>query len=187
MTCSVPRCKIAIMSEEQYFEEKPKGKLISPRLKNFLLFVLLVAVIIASFWLSFQLGRRMLVPSRKISERRIEVPILEPPPSLKSLQELPKVSPEAKAKEIPVKKPRLQQREVKPKRYFYKIQAGLFKDKKDAQALAERIKAGGIEVVVKKVDGKWRVQAGAFSRRARAEVRQGELKSKGFDSEIIFE
>lgn len=152
-------------------------------------FLVLVAVVAASFWISFQLGKRILLPVKKFPERKIEVAISEPPPSIQALQKAlsaevekpPVETPEAKkSKPAPV-------RRIAAARHYYKVQAGLYVDKVRAQALAEQVKAGGFDIYLKKVSTGWRVQVGAFRTRNEAEALQSQLSGKGFKSTILYE
>lgn len=143
---------------------------------SFLIFLLLLGVIVASFWISFTLGSRILVPARKLPERGIEVPIPEPPPEIAGLQKRVEVSTGEAEKTI-----------------VYKVNAGFFVNKSDASRLAEKLNASGFETCIKKVDdpamvGKgWRVQVGAFKSKANALNLQRSLKAKGFESTLVYE
>ncbi|MEE8638070.1 MAG: SPOR domain-containing protein [Candidatus Margulisiibacteriota bacterium] len=158
-------------------------------IKNLLLLLLLAGVIVASFWISFHLGKRILVPVKKIPERRIEVAIPEPPPSIAAMQRLEEVMIEELEKEEPaevvVAKPK-----PKPKAgaiHYYKVQAGVFSEKNNAIGFAKKLRASGFETYIKKVSKGWRVQAGAFFKKAQALHLQNSLNAKGFKSVIVFE
>lgn len=175
------------INPSENFQAKEKG---SSRIRNFLIFLVLIGVVASSFWISFQLGKRILIPIKKIPERRIEVAIPEPPPSIKALQELERImTPEAGKKKpaavavkpVPVKKTMA----IKP--VYYKVQAGVFVDKVNAQALADKVRASGFEVYLKKISTGWRVQVGAFRSKSEAEALQNALIGKGFKSRIIYE
>jgi cell division protein FtsN len=190
-------------SEPPLPPEAPRGNKFFGWLRGFFIFIALVLVVLASFWISFQLGKKILSPAKKFAEEKIKAEIPEPPPSIKSLQKLGiTVSGEAKkhleralgkvarAKPESIRE-RKRTRIVKPavagKQYYYKIQAGVFADRSEAQELAEKMKAAGISVFVRKVKAGWRVQAGAYNTRAAAAKMQSGLKQKGFDATIIHE
>ena len=65
-------------------------------IKSLLLFVLLIGIIVSSFWVSFLLGKRILVPVKQIPERKFEVaaPLSQPTPA--ALQRLEEVMLEIK-------------------------------------------------------------------------------------------
>ncbi len=162
-------------------------------MKGLLTFLILVIVVVVSFWISFQLGKNILMPAKRISEKKIEAPIPEPPESIRALQKLQAVmSAEAKKKmKAPAKKAvrrKICPVRLKPAgRHYYKVQAGWFADKAKADELAGKLKESGFEVFLKKVGGGWRVQAGAYNTRSTAEALRRKLKEKGFDSSLIYE
>lgn len=187
------------MAEEYLTEEssRPEPPKIWLWVKNLFIFLALLAIVVGSFWLSFQLGKKILVPVRK---PRIEVPIPEPPPSLKTLEKLQQaITKEVEEKTVKVQKERVflpPLKEVKkkteiqsvcPGKKYYKVQAGWLKSKDRAIGLSEKLKSKGFEVFVKKIYGGWRVQVGAFKSKAKAEDLQKKLKREGFDAVIVYE
>ncbi|MFA6549647.1 MAG: SPOR domain-containing protein [Candidatus Margulisiibacteriota bacterium] len=112
-------------------------------IKNIFLLLILVLVVIASFWISFKLGERILVPTKKQSDLKIKVAIPEPPPSIAGLQKAGIVTPEAvkKVTWAPVCAPRKTSG-------LYKVQVGAFKNKSNAQKLLRTLKAKGIDAVI---------------------------------------
>lgn len=176
-----------------HIEIPEKGKIMT-YIKNFFLFLLLVALIVGSFWISFNLGKRILSPVRKDSIKKLEIVIPEPPPSIAGLQSFEELEESEEIIEVPAveeKRP-----VVKPKRVYaapasvgpyYKVQAGFFNEKSNALRLSNRLKAQGIDTFVRKIGNGYRVQAGAYDRKAMAKVQQDALKKKGFDSIIIYE
>jgi cell division protein FtsN len=167
-------------------------------IKNILVFVVLIGIVLASFIISFQLGKKILVPTKKAPEK-ITVAIPEPPPSIKSLQKLQAImSADAAAKgakksAVTASKKHKKfrcRRTASGRRIsgsYYKIQAGLFADKDQADALAGKMTSSGICVFIRKVGGSWRVQAGAYKTRATADKAQAAIEAKGYKSQIIFE
>jgi hypothetical protein len=193
-------------------------------LKSALVFLVLVAIVIASFWVSFQLGKRILVPVKK-PERRIDVAIPEPPASLKELAKalsreaemkmkarkpklalsLPPAGIPAKIAEVKVHPRRdlhkkglhskkLETRPVKPVEikvaaadHYYKVQAAVYRDKDNANAMAEKLKNAGFDIYVKKLQSGWRVQVGAFRTKTEADNLCKALSGKGFRSTVLYE
>lgn len=183
------------------FEPRGENRFLS-WLKGLLTFLVLVAVVVASFWVSFRLGKSILMPVKKTPERKIEAAIPEAPASIKALQRLQEaMSAEARKKEAKklaraakpqlraVRKPlcRVQKRKVAAGKGYYKVQAGWFADKEKAAELASRLKDSGFEVYQRKISGGWRVQAGAYKTKSTAEALRKKLKDKGFDSSLIYE
>lgn len=169
------------------------------RIKKLAVFAALVLIVAASFWISFQLGKRILVPVRELPEPRIEVAIPEAPPSIKGLQETEKISlPEVVRKEekakveekapLAIKLPVHKVAASRPAgKHYYKVQAGLYVDKGKAEELAEQVEAQGFEIYLKKVSDGWRVQVGAFRSKDEAEALQEALNEKGLKSQIVYE
>jgi len=179
--------------EQLVFPEEKTPK-IWEKIKNIFIFLALLLVVLGSFWLSFQLGKRILFPVKK---PRVEITIPEPPPSLKVLEKMGLGTKETTAKEETKEVKAL---ESKPKRLvrvrpkavassisYYKVQVGWFKEKAQAQSLAEKVKSQGFEVYLKPINHGWRVQAGAFRTVERAKTLQAQLTAKGFRAKIIYE
>lgn len=163
-------------------ETKPPA---GSRLKSFLTVVVLLAVVAASFWLSFQLGKRLFTPARKLSERKIEVPIPEPPPSIKALQRLQAVM--SKEAAVPGPGEKVAGKKVPCAKGLFKVQAGWFIKKENAERLVSNLKAKGFDAFIKKVGRGWRVQVGAYYSRSHAKTQQKKLRASGFDSTLIYE
>lgn len=177
----------------QHIEIPEKGKVMS-YIKNFFLFLLLVALIVGSFWISFHLGKRILSPVKKDSAKRLEIVIPEPPPSIAGLQSFEELEESEEIMEVPeveekkpVVKPKIVYAAPSSVGPYYKIQAGFFNEKSNALRLSNQLKARGIDTFVRKIGNGYRVQAGAYDRKAMAKVQQDTLKKKGFDSIIIYE
>ncbi len=176
----------------------PRGSGFFGALKNLVLFVVLVAIIGASFWVSFLLGKRILVPVKNIPDQKIQVDIPEPPPSIAALQdveelglddeEFSKTTPTT-IKKAPVKKT------ISTRTYpvssggtrYYKVQAGYFSSRSSALSLASKLRASGFSTYVRKIGSGWRVQAGAYYTKTYAQNLQRSLKKKGFNSTLIYE
>jgi cell division septation protein DedD len=176
-------------------------------LKNLVIFLLLAGIVLASFWVSYQLGRRILLPVKKFPEKEIEALIPEPPASIKALQEA--MSSEVKTQvlkeeiKVPLPPPRKATMVAKPTIprksskvspakprsgvHYYKVQVALDPDKEKAQSLAEQLKKSGFDIYLKKEARGWRVQAGAFRSQAEAEALRRKVLEKGFQSQTIYE
>ena len=160
-------------------------------IKNILIFAALVVVVVSSFWISFQLGKRILLPVKR--PEKIQAAVPEAPPSVKALQELekvaqpepdqkPEVKPEVKVVEEPQK---IAVRTVYGG--YYKVHVGVLDDKIKARELGDKLESDGFDVYIKPVDEGYRVQVGAFRTQAEAEALQSALSEKGFSAEIIEE
>ena len=168
-------------------------------IKNLLLFVLLVAIIVSSFWVSFLLGKRILVPVKKTPKQRIELALPESGPSPAALQRLEEVmieeiekdsSPAAAAKAEPKKvvKPKAIKKVYSQKaERYYKVQAGVYSDIDNAKERAKKLQTIGFATYIKKVSKGWRIQVGAFYKKVQALHLQSSLSAKGFESTIIYE
>ena len=167
-------------------------------LKNVLIALVLIGVVAASFLVSFQLGKKILVPVKKVGQITAAIPAT--PASIKSLQKLQTImSAEAAAKgkgpakfsPKPAKCPppagRAFARRAASGHYYYKVQAGLFRRKADAAALADKLKAAGIDVFIRRTGGRWRVQAGAYKTRNLAAAMRSTLNKLGHQSKVIYE
>ncbi|MFC1540511.1 SPOR domain-containing protein [Candidatus Margulisiibacteriota bacterium] len=171
-------------------------------LKHSFLLVLLIGVIVSSFWVSFNLGKRLLVPVRKLPQRNIEIALPEPPAVIAALEEFEEVTVVAEEDLSPLVKvvetPKAAQPKPEPKptvsrtvapsgAKYYKVQAGVFSDKANAFSQAQKLKASGFETFIRKVSQGWRVQAGAYFSKQWALNLQSSLKAKGFESVLIYE
>jgi cell division protein FtsN len=180
---------------DENLNEESKGHIRIPgknklgaSIKNIVLFLLLIALIVGSFWVSFNLGKKILSPVKK-PEKKIDVAIPEPPPSIAGLQSLEELEVvEEKTVMAPKEKvePVVTQRipSVGP---YYKVQAGYFNNKNNALNLSAKLQANGVDTFVRKIGKGYRVQAGAYSTKKWAIVQRDALKRKGFDAIIIFE
>ncbi|MFA6430860.1 MAG: SPOR domain-containing protein [Candidatus Margulisiibacteriota bacterium] len=66
--------------------------------KNLLIFIALIGIIVGSFWISFELGKKILFPAKNV-KNKIKVAVPEPPPSIMALQELEKIMSDEVGKE----------------------------------------------------------------------------------------
>ncbi|MFH1386084.1 MAG: SPOR domain-containing protein [bacterium] len=170
-------------------EQKPGNGF--AKFKNALVLVGLALIVVGSFWLSFQLGRRILFPAGGDFERKIVVPIPEPPPAIKALQKSYLEEKQAACDKKMAKGERSSKRKriARSSRsaYPYKVQAGLFIYKANAEKLAAQLNEKGIDTYLKKTSLGWRVQVGAFKTRSEANAQKANLTAKGFESIILFE
>ncbi len=66
---------------------------------------------------------------------------------------------------------------------MYKVQAGTFKDRENADDLVKKLKTKGYDsFVFKDTDGLFKVQAGAFKEKENADALAKELLADGFDT-----
>ncbi|MBI5399149.1 SPOR domain-containing protein [Candidatus Saganbacteria bacterium] len=166
--------------------------------KGILIPLFLIFVIVGSFWLSFNLGKRILLPLKKEAPSAIKVNIPAPPDNIADLQAAPALNSFAstpgptippalpvahKTKKMFVVKQPLPVVSGK----YYKLQAGVYENKITALESAKKLQAAGFESFVREVQGSWRVQAGAFKKKTQARQLQEQLKTQGFASIIIFE
>ncbi len=146
-------------------------------LKNAVLVIVLIAVIILSFWVSFMIGKRMISPVKKIPTSKTMVQggshaILPPEINL----EVQGITFEAAEKTGAVKNKAAEKlpvtiSEKKPE-----------KEKVPEKAIAKKVEAGKTE---KRITGGYVVQVGAFSRKQNAESLVAELNQKGFEASIV--
>ena len=67
---------------------------------------------------------------------------------------------------------------------LYRVQVGAYKDKKNAEAQAEKLKKAGFDCFIKYVNGLYKVQVGAYKEKKNAEAQAKKLESKGFKNYI---
>lgn len=183
-------------------------------MKNFFIGLLLIGIVVGSFWISFLIGKKVLVPPVK------NLPTLEiPAPKAISPLDLEKATP---VKEEPL----IHEREIKPVAAktaiavkkapaktaitapaiksqtaavtkktaaakkpikYYKVIVGTFKTAAEAQELANSLKEKGFASFIKSISGIFRVQAGAFDTKEKAVPLVVRLKAEGFSPAIIME
>lgn len=67
---------------------------------------------------------------------------------------------------------------------LYRVQAGAFKNRTNADNLIAQLKAEGFETYLFEADGLYKIQVGAYSKKENADTVEKELKEKGFSSYI---
>lgn len=187
--------KIIIDDLASYEEEIGAGRGVRRRggimdfVKSVFVFLLLVGIVVGSFWVSFLIGKRVLVPVKTLETRELSpiienITIEEDPTSMivTSEAEIEKIN-----RSVPSKRIVLAEEQMEAVKY-YKVQAGLFTSKTDAEKLVSELKANGVSGFVRKVSSQaWRVQVGAYRTKPKAQVMLSELKAKGFSGTIIYE
>lgn len=165
---------------------RKRGRL-SDFLKNVFVGLLLVGIVVGSFWVSFLIGKRVLVPVKTLSTRELE-PIeedvnVEVPTSVVVIPVTEEVE---EVVEIPSKivEPEPEMPETLK---YYKVQAGPFASREQATLFKDKLDSSGFPSFLKKVGDRYRVQIGAFRTKGRANTLLSQVKAKGFDADIIYE
>ena len=70
---------------------------------------------------------------------------------------------------------------------LYRVQAGAFKSKENADRQLEKIKAAGFDTYMVQADGYYKIQIGAYSVKGNAENMLAKVKAAGFDAFITTE
>jgi hypothetical protein len=157
-------------------------------IRSLALIIALIAVIILSFWISFLIGNKMLVPIKKIPTQYLitDEAKLELPPEISLEVEgltfesgaLVAKKPAVK-KEIPARKQIVRGKPVSAKG-AYTVQLGSFSRRANAEALINDLKKKGF-VGRLIISGKWfRVDSGSFNSLAPAHSQQKKLSAAGF-------
>ena len=63
---------------------------------------------------------------------------------------------------------------------LYRVQVGAYKEKKNAEEQAEKLKKAGFDCFIKCVNGLYKVQVGAYKEKKNAEAQAKKLAAKGF-------
>ncbi|MFA4905311.1 MAG: SPOR domain-containing protein [Candidatus Margulisiibacteriota bacterium] len=152
-------------------------------LRNILLIILLIGIVMASFWVSFLIGQKMLTPTKKLPTKYLipeEAPAIPPSITLEVETVGKKIKPA-----IAKKKPRAEVEErVKVEVGVggpWVVQVGAFKRSINADALVKQLKAKGFTARKTMAGGLWRVNAGGFNTAAEAKSYQSRLLSAGFE------
>lgn len=67
---------------------------------------------------------------------------------------------------------------------LYRVQAGAFKNKSNADNLSKKLKSAGFDTYMVSAGGLYKVQVGAYSNKSNADAMVSKLKAKGFDAFI---
>ncbi len=166
-------------------------------IKNFFVALLLVAIVVGSFWISFLLGKRVLIPPVK-NLPTFEAPAMggkpEEAPKTVSKSELESASPVEQQEELTVPEKEIKPAAVPEPRpaakvavYRYKVIVGTYVAAADARRVASLLKTNGFKWYIKKTAEGYRVQAGAFTGRELAAPLINKLRARGFSPSIIVE
>ena len=187
--------RIIIDDLAQYEEEIGVGRGIRRQggfgefLKNIFVGLLLIGIVVGSFWVSFLIGKRVLVPVKQLETREAPPMIEERIPE----DEMPVLitsesAPQVEEKAVPSKRIEVKTATPPEKMMYYKVQAGIFTTKAEAENVVSLLKAKGTTSFVRKVSGDaWRVQVGAYRTRSQAQTQVKSLKAKGIETTIIYE
>lgn len=70
---------------------------------------------------------------------------------------------------------------------LYRVQAGAYSVKTNADAMLEKVKAAGFDTYMVKADGMYKIQVGAYSIKENADAMLAKVKAAGFDAFITTE
>lgn len=70
---------------------------------------------------------------------------------------------------------------------LYRVQAGAFKNKENADRQLAKVKAAGFDTYMVQADGLYKIQVGAYRKKANADAMAAKLKAAGFDTYITTE
>ncbi|MBI5699498.1 SPOR domain-containing protein [Candidatus Saganbacteria bacterium] len=154
-------------------------------LRNILLIILLIGIVIASFWVSFLIGQKMLTPTKKLPTKYMipeEAPTIPPSITLEVETVGKKIKP---AKRAMGTRPRAKvMAEPKVETTLggaWVVQIGAFSKSANAAILVKQLKAKGFSARQTKVGALFRVYAGGFSTAAEAKQYQSRLLGAGFE------
>lgn len=74
-----------------------------------------------------------------------------------------------------------------PSGTLYRVQAGAYKQKANADAQLAKVKAAGFDTYMVQADGLYKIQVGAYRKKANADAMAAKLKAAGFDTYITTE
>lgn len=145
-------------------------------LKNILLIIVLIGIVIASFWVSFLIGQKLLTPTKKLPTKYLipeEPPLIPPSITLEV---------ETAGKKQVISRPRTEEKvKEKVRGGPWVVQVGAFSKLANAAALVKQLKAKGFTARRVKVGLWWRVYAGGFATAAEAKIYKSRLLSAGFE------
>jgi len=170
-------------------QEQPKEHIDLPQsenkglvwLKNLFIIIALLLVISASFWISFNLGKKILTPVKKEPIRTLSV---EEYIQVAPTEEMIAVYEDLKAETKKVE-PKAVKKALKPRGTLYRVIAGTYGTKGSAQSVVATLKSSGIDSFVVKRSGKYAVQAGAYRSKKNAQNQQNKLLKLGFSARIV--
>jgi cell division protein FtsN len=170
------------------------GKMNSNGLKNFFLVILLIVVVVLSFWVSFMVGKKMLVPARSLPVRPImpaeTIPALPPEVTLEAkIVSLEVVRVEKKPEVQEVKKETTVAKKTakkKKKKNFalsapFTVQLGVFKVRENADTLSTELAKKGFSVEIYDQGSLIRVYSGKFKNTDEAAEHLKEIQEAGYE------
>lgn len=176
-------------------------------LKNLFLFFLLMAIIAGSFWVSFLVGKRILVPTKKVPTKSFVVEkedakspfadeiSIEVETTAKEVNELASkylkdeeaFKPEIEEKP-PLNTPAVKQPAAKPvgqtqtmENDKYYVQVGAFSKNDNAERMKRELEGKGYSALIKKIGNYWRVYVGGFATKSAAQEELSKLKASGYE------
>ncbi len=158
--------------------------------KKFFLILVLLVVIAGSFWLSFVLGKKMLVPTKtlppKLIPSQIEFVTSESQPkiSIEVETSIPKNTKTKVVKEKPKVVATKPKTKVVARVGPYKVQAGAFGIYNNAKTQSANLKKKGFNASIVKSGKYWLVYAGSFFSKSSANNLVASLKAKGFEAVV---
>lgn len=153
-------------------------------IKKLFLVLVLLAVIAGSFWLSFVLGKKMLVPTKTLPPKLMPA-IVEPtiPESAPKITiEVETSIPKEIETEVVKKEPKVSV--VVQRTGPYKVQAGAFGIYNNAKSLSASLKQKGFNASIIKSGKYWLVYAGSFFSKSSANNLVTSLKASGFEAVV---
>ena len=173
--------------------------------RNIALVVGLVVIIVLSFWLSFMIGKQMLVPTKKLPTQYLITeeakPVLPPEVTLEvqgitlesiTLEAVPTIENKPVEEKIilrpiPPKKQKAAvviEKPVKAISGEYTVQLGAFSHYKNAQTLLKELKSKGFDAEVKSSGRLYKVQSGSFDDMSEARAYLSRITAAGFECVI---
>lgn len=160
-------------------------------LRNLFIIIILIAVIVLSFWISFLIGKRMLIPAKKIPTGYLITEEARPqfPPEISlevqglTVEEAIDTPEVAEAPKIIVK-PKTENKQVPAAKGKYTVQLGVFSKYNNAQTLLKELSNKGFSAEIKSSNRFYRVVAGRFSVLSAAGAHLKKLKSSGYEGII---
>ena len=156
-------------------------------LKNILLIIILVGVIILSFWISFLVGKQMLVPVKKLptgftvtGEATLPPPLTPDKISIEVVTEGITV-PLKEVEPSPPPPPKVAKKKAPPSGKFC-VQTGVFSSYTNAQNLRKKLSGKGFSAKVLKYGKYYRVIAGENISLSEAKGMAARLRASGFEA-----
>ena len=158
--------------------------------RNLLVFVVLIGVIVGSFWVSFELGKKILFPAKNVKSK-IQVAVPEPPPSIMALQELEKIMSEGtgKGKKGKSALPKVPKASAQAAKIAQKAAVEIPKMELPLPPVSTTVRAVKPKIVKKAAkvqkrsgNGFFKVQAGLFVEKDRAKELAAQINVAGYST-----